>query len=155
MKTNNNVYIGFDPKYRIYSAQKEYSGTMLDIRQLLAEDSDLEKLSLNDIYQEIDKRNDIYKLNISGLQDIDCKIGTRLFDFRYRPYTRERLSLEMEQLRLQQRILDERTGCFKDTLRLRELALKKKESIRSDESTTIDQLMEGGNEGGNAEGYRF
>ena len=136
---NKNIYIGFDPKYLAYGTQKLYRGDA--VRDLLKEDSELDKLSLQDIYAEIEKRKGIYSLNSQGLLELDCKIGTRLFDFNYFPQSKERISLEMEQIRLQEKIFDERASYFRDTMRLRELALEKKESIRNDESHAIDDML--------------
>ena len=142
IQNSNNYIIGFDPKYSVPYAPTGYSNKSNDVKALIGADSELEKMSLDDIYLEMSMRQDIYRQNATGLQELDCKIGSRIIDFRYNPYARERITLELEQIKIQEKIFDERSSYFKDTMRLRELALKKKEIIRDDQSGMIEEMME-------------
>jgi len=142
MIQNSKNYIDFDQKYSVPYAPTGYSNKSNDVKALLGADSELEKMSLDDIYLEMSMRQDIFQQNTNGLQELDCRIGSRLIDFRFGPDTRERISLELEQIKIQEKIFDERASYFKDTMRLRELALKKKEIIRDDQSGMIEEMME-------------
>lgn len=136
----NKDYVGFDPKYSATEIMNN-EVSQADIDNILKADSELEKLSLQDIYKVINERKDIYTLNIYNLHKLDCDIGNRIIDLGF-AMVGDKMPLMKQQVDVQMKILEQREKYFKDTLRLKELVLKKKENIRNEDNNLIEKMIE-------------